>query len=209
MKKIKYFFWRLDIPKKICFIAFIPLFYVTLWTWIGMRFGFIFVPLFIIDFIICLIPIRVPGEKTIQKMLSEYYEDHRIYISNRLDRETKNNFVLFKGFSDEKINLNRRIGSRVIFPVCRSLGFAFKEDKAIVYLRDSALYEDAKCENLEFTILREAPAKVSRPTYEEGTNLNLFAFCIGDQTFHFCMQNKFDMKEMLEAHKEFFIVDMK
>ena len=204
MKKIKYFFWRLDIPKKICFIAFIPLFYVTLWTWIGMRFGFILVPLFILDFIICLIPIRVPKEKEIEALLSEHYEGHRVYILNRLDKQAQKSLILFQGFSDRKAAFNRRIGSRVIFPVCRTLGFAFQEDKAIVFLRDNALWEGIEGENGEFEILRGCPATVTRPAYEEGTNVNLFAFRIGDKTFEFCIKNRFEIQEMLEAHKDFF-----
>ena len=207
MKKTKFFFFRLDIPKKICLIAFAPLFYVTLWTWIGMRFGFILVPLFVIDFIVCLIPVRVPGEKEIERMLSSYYEDHRTYITNKADKSTKKTLVLLKGFSDVQDGFKRKIGSRFIFPVCRTLAFAFKEDKALVYLRDSALWEGEECIDASFEISKEAPAKVTRLSYEDGTNVNLFSFTIGDKSFQFYIQNRFELKELVEAHRDFFAID--
>lgn len=208
MKKTKFFFWRWDIPKKICLIALVPLFFLTFWTWIGFRLGFLLIPLFVFDLIICLIPIRVPGEKSIEKMLSEYYDDHCADISNRLSKDTRNNLVVFKGFSDEKAKFNRKIGKKAIFPVCRTLGFAFKDEKAMVFLRDSALWEGLKCESIELEISCKKPAKVTRLSYEEGTNINLLAFCINDQTFRFCVKNRFEITETLEAHKDFFIIDI-
>lgn len=209
MKRNKFFFWRLDFLKIAGLIALLPLGYITFWTYIGFVLGGLLIPIFVLVLLICLLPIRCPKEKQIEKTLSEYYEKHRINVLNSADKKQKKQMIFFNGFANVRAKFGRRTDSKTVFPVCRSIGFAFEDTKATVYVQDDALWEGAKCENKEVTIARGEPIYATLVSYREGAHVYLFSFRSDNkELFAFYAQDRFAIQDIANKNREFLVVDL-
>lgn len=195
MKGINKFFYRLDLVKKlfflICFVVafacwFFPVGWIALLT-LG--------PLSHLGLIFCFRPVRMPSDEEITKTIQENHKNYQIQVAkeHNIGEET---VLLLDGFSDEKAHLARKMGSRVVYPVCRTLLAIKKDDTLSLFIKDTPLVEGFAAQQREIMVTAEE--RIALSVEEKRNGMFLMTLTLRGETMLLYIKDRYKVKEMIE-----------
>ena len=143
MKNVKLFFYRVDLIREGYFWISVPMMLACWFLPVGFNM-FYLLPISLIGLLWKLFPMPIPSNTQIERELADFYTEHQAQLLRKIEGVKAEDVLQVKGFSDCKANLRRSVGTRTLFPVCRSLLFIEKDGGLCVYGRDLSLADNVK-----------------------------------------------------------------
>lgn len=200
MKGINRFFYRLDQIKKILLIICIPAAIACWFFPVGFLALLTVGPLSHIGIVIGLFPFHIPSDTEITKEVQECHKNYHSQVARECKLQEDSISVL-EGFSSEKAYLRRRMGSRIIYPVCRTVAFAEKEEQLSLYTKDTPLLPGENVREIKWLITKSAPVKVALE--KQKNNLIVVTFTQDEEKMIVFAQDQYKTKELLEKYRSY------
>ncbi len=201
MKGIDLFFYRIDVLKRIYFYLSIPVFVVCWFFPVGYFAIFVFAPISVAGIILGFVKLPMPKEQDIVKQI---YDIHNEYIE-RLRRDNYNidgYYDTLQGSSSEKGFLSRRIGSKTVYPVCRTIAVCKQNGNLEFFVKDSPIKEGRRSWERRSTLTK--PVNVDIKLIKSGF---LLTFIIDGQSISIITGDRHRIKEFLLKYKDYFLCD--
>ena len=114
--------------------------------------------------------------------------------------------MTLEGFSGEAAFLRRRAGSRVFYPVCRTVVFAETEEILTLYIKDTPLMQGKTGGEMKWQIVKARPVSA---TLEKQKN-KVFVLTLSSESERLAIyvQDKYKTVELLEKHHGYMNFDM-
>ncbi len=201
MKGINKFFYRIDTIKKWYFYISIPVMLLCWFYPVGMWL-FILTPISAFGLIFGLVKLPMPTEEEIVK---ETYNRHKEYVEKltRAHIATNTENDVLEGHSLNKTHLSRKIGSRAVYPECRTMALVETDDELDIYVKDSPLLENLRPAESQFKVC--APIDVTIDEMSNGNGI-LLTF-MAQQPISIISLDKHRIKTVLSKHKKHLIYD--
>ncbi len=203
MKNAKIFFYRLDIIKKTAFWICLPISLVCLFLPVGYLIAWTVGPVAEIILVLSILPMRAPSEDDIAKKVHETHRNYVVAIANERKCGEKELLIL-DGFSDRRLRPCRRAGSTDVYPVCRTVILAEKDERLYLYQKDTPLLGEGERE-VRFVATRE---KKLTATFENTRRENIIFSLENDEgRVSVCIRMNYRIRELLEKYKPYINLD--
>ncbi|MBQ9115769.1 MAG: hypothetical protein IJY04_01975 [Clostridia bacterium] len=197
MKGIRSFFFRLDIPRIFCFVLVVPCILFTLFTTTAVKLGFIFIPLCILLLLGCILKPYMPPEDEILKAVRENPKQYYERLKRDYPDMKEENTLILEAASTEKAILARGIGSRMVYPVCRTIVFYRVKMEIAVFVRDDPLLPGCASMENRFEMGGDR-LKLKIGNYDENKGRALITLSDGKKKVDAYVTEYFKLKELRE-----------
>ena len=204
MKGINRFFYRLDLIKKVVLVISVPAVIACWFFPVGMIALLTVGPLAHIGLVLGLFPMHMPADTEIAK---ETQECHKAYLS-QVARECKlpeEAVMTLEGFSDEAAFLRRRTGSRVFYPICRTVAFTEADEILSLHIKDTPLMQGKTGGEIKWQIVKTQP--VSATLEKQKSKVFVLTLSSGTEQLAICIQDKYKTVELLEKYRRYIAFD--
>ncbi|MBQ8351413.1 MAG: hypothetical protein IJY20_05165 [Clostridia bacterium] len=203
MKDINRFFYRLDQIKKVLLLLCIPAAIACWFFPVGFLALLTIGPLSHIGIVVGIFPIHIPKDTEITKAIQERHTAYRSQVARELKAE-EDELSLLEGFSEEKAYLGRREGSRMIYPVCRTVIFLKRDAILQILVKDTSLLTPGAKES-SWQISKSEPIHAVLKK-QKNKIIKLTLTCKND-TVTVLLQDKYTAQDLLEKYRSYIIVD--
>ena len=204
MECINKFFYRLDQLKRVLFWFFFAIAFATWFFPVGWIAMFTLGPISHLGVIFCLIPMRIPSDTDLNKTVQDI---HRAFHLQKAKENgvVKETLCVLEGFSDYKSYLGRKLGSRVVYPVCRTLLFLGGAEGLSVFIKDTPLVKGIA--GGQETLSLEKGERISLHFEKTRRNMLAITFTVKGREIRIFAKDKFKLKECVEAYASYFLYD--
>ena len=204
MREINNFFYRLDYLRVLCWILILPMAYILIFTYVGLAYIFIVLPITLLVLVGCIFKIPVPKEDDILKVVTE---NHSAYLNEAVKKyELASDAVMLEGFAPNKKILKRIIGSVSVYPVCRTVVCGKAGEKLYISAKDTPLQNIKTDFEKNFLVSKEQPISLTINKYNEKSRNYELIFSGGNDSFTVYIKQKFQLEDMLKLSSSYFVV---
>ncbi len=200
MRGINRFFYRFDIIKNTYFGISIPMMLACWFYPVGFLL-FLLLPISTVGLVLGLLKIPIPKEESIVKYTFEIHKEYAARIK-RIHNEVDEHYDMLGGYARKKEIFCRRIGSRAVYPMCRTLVFANRDESLELYVKDSPLMEGLSPQEWHFSLTEPINA-----SFEEHKNGFVLSFLIDGDEVLIIASDKHKLADIMRKYKRYFIFD--
>ena len=200
MKGINKLFYRLDQIKRVVLWICLPVFLACFFLPVGFLALFTAFPLSIVGLFFALFPIHFPKNEEITQAILDTHKQYARRIAGEKGCGEEE-ILLLDGFSTEKAYLGRRFGTRMLYPVCRTVVFWEEEKGVSVFIKDAPLMTGISPKEETLRVTKEKP--LSLTCEAKGQNVLLLSFVSDAGSFCIYLREKYKLKELLEKYKAY------
>ncbi len=200
MRGINRFFYRFDIIKNTYFGISIPMMLACWFGSVGFLL-FLLLPISTVGLVLGLLKIPMPKGDDIVKFTFEIHKEYAAKIK-RMHSSVDEHYDVLGGYARKKEMFCRRIGSRAVYPMCRTLVFASEDESLELYVKDSPLMEGLSSQEWHFSL--NAPINAS---IEEHKNGFVLSFLIDGREVPIIASDKHKLADIMRKYKRYFIFD--
>ena len=202
MRNFRNFFYRLDIIRYVCWALILPDLYIVLFTYIGLVYIYIFTPLLVLLFVGGVIPLLAPTEDTITKTVSE---NHKNFLSQaaKLHEKPEESASMLDGYAPIKTFLRRKVGTRAVYPVCRTVVFIPDGNVLYIDVKDTPLLGNVTGETVELSVTADSKLRIKNGKYDEKSKAMTVEFSGDGKEFTVLIGERFKLKEIVDKYRKF------
>ena len=202
MRNFRNFFYRLDLLRYICIGLILPESYVFLFTPIGVVYVYIFAPLFVLLLVGIIVPLLAPTEDMITKTVSE---NHKNFLSQaaKLHEKPEESASMLDGYAPIKTFLRRKVGTRAVYPVCRTVVFIPDGNVLYIDVKDTPLLGNVTGETVELSVTADSKLRIKNGKYDEKSKAMSVEFSGDGKEFTVLIGERFKLKEIVDKYRKF------
>lgn len=202
MRNFRNFFYRLDIIRYVCWALILPDLYIVLFTYIGLVYIYIFTPLLVLLFVGGVIPLLAPTEDMITKTVSE---NHKNFLSQaaKLHEKPEESASMLDGYAPIKTFLRRKVGTRAVYPVCRTVVFIPDGNVLYINVKDTPLLGEATGDTTGLTVTADSKLRIKNGKYDEKSKAMTVEFSGDGKEFTVLIGERFKLKEIIDKYRKF------